>query len=44
MSVLMTSTPSPKEQMQELQRGLVEKAAKITNLATRLKNREHDKK
>jgi len=43
MLVLVTSTPSLKEQMQELQRSLVEKEAEIANLATRLENREYEK-
>lgn len=43
MPVLVTSTPSPEEQMQELQRKLAEKEAEVANLAMRLENREHEK-
>ena len=43
MPVLVTSTPSLEEQMQELQRKLAEREAEIANLATRLENREHEK-
>ena len=43
MPVLVTSTPSLEEQMQELHRKLVEKEVEITNLTTRLGNREHEK-
>ena len=43
MPVLVTSTPSLEEQMQELQRKLAEKEAIIANLVTYLKNREHEK-
>jgi len=41
MSVLLTSTPSLEEQMQELQRRITEKEAKIANLAVCLEIREH---
>jgi len=41
--VLVTSTPSLKEQMQELQRKLAEKEAKIANLTARLENGEREK-
>ena len=44
MPVLVTSTPSIEEQMQELQRKLVEKEAEFSNLAARLQNREREKK
>ena len=43
MPVLVTSTPSLAEQMQELQKKLAEKEAEIDNIATRLENREHEK-
>jgi len=43
MQVLVTSTPSLEEQIQELQSKLVEKEAKITNLATCLENRGRKK-
>jgi len=43
MSVLVTSTPSLEEQMQELQRKLAEKETEIANLITQLENREHKK-
>jgi len=43
MPVLVTSTPSPKEQMQELQRKFAQKEAEIANLAARLENRERKK-
>ena len=43
MSALVTSTPSIKEQMQELQRRLEENEAEIAKLETRLENREREK-
>ena len=43
MPVLMTSTPSLEEQMQELQSKLAYKKAEIANLATHLANREREK-
>jgi len=43
MSILVTSTPSLEEQTHELQRRLAEKEAEITNLATRLENRDREK-
>jgi len=44
MLVLVTCTQSLEEQMQELQRRLVGKEAKIANLATCLENRGREKK
>ena len=43
MSALVTSAPSLEEQMQELQRRLVENEAEIANLASRPENREREK-
>jgi len=43
MSILVTSTPSLEEQMQELQSKLAYKKAEIANLATHLANREREK-
>jgi len=43
MPVLVTSTPSLEEQMQELQKKLAEKDAEIANLAVRPENREREK-
>jgi len=42
MPVLVTSTPSLEEQMQELQRKLAEKEVEIANLAAHLENRERE--
>ena len=44
MTVLGTSTPSLEEQMQELQRRLAKKEAEVAHLATRLENKECEKK
>jgi len=43
MPVMVTTTPSLEEQMQELQRKLAEKEAEIANLAAHLENREREK-
>jgi len=43
MPDLVTSTPSPKEQMQKLERSLAEKETEIANLAAYLENRERKK-
>ena len=43
MQVLVTSTPSLEEKMQELQRKLAEKDAETANLVTHLENREREK-
>jgi len=43
MPVLVTSTPSLEEQMQELQRKLAKKEAEIANLAAHFENREREK-
>jgi len=43
MPVLVASTPSLEEQVQELQRKLAEKEAEIANLATCLENRKREK-
>ena len=42
MPVMVTTTPSLEEQMQELQRKLAEKEAEIANLAAHLENRERE--
>ena len=43
MPVLVTSTLSLEEQMQELQRKLIEKGAEIANVTARLENKEREK-